>query len=138
MMFSNRHATRKPGTFESVLGKSIQINGTVKSKGSLRIDGSAEGSIESDAEVMVGETAVLNCNITAQDVTIAGQVTGDIVCTGRLELLPTAKLKGDVTVGSLVISEGATFTGSSRMADQGSDPAPLAGTQKNTQRERRA
>jgi len=137
-MFSNRRATHKPGTFESVLGKGTQIKGTVKSTGSLRIDGSAEGSIESDAEVLVGETAVLNCNITAQHVTIAGQVTGDIVCTGRLELLPTAKLKGDVTAGSLVISEGATFTGSSHMADQSSDSAPLARAQKKTQKERRA
>ncbi|QUL97855.1 MAG: polymer-forming cytoskeletal protein [Candidatus Fermentithermobacillus carboniphilus] len=116
-MFASRDTASKPGTFESVLGKGIEIKGTVKSKGSIRIDGITEGTIHSDSDVMIGETAVVNSDISAQNVIIAGKVSGNITCSGRVELLSTARLKGDIVTGTLVISEGAVFSGSSQMAD---------------------
>lgn len=117
-MFAKTETPLKPGTFESLLGKGIEIKGTVRSKGSLRIEGSAEGNVECEGDVTVGETAVLNADVTAQNVTIGGTLSGTVTCSGRLELLPTARVKGDIKVGTLVVSEGAVFSGTTQMGDQ--------------------
>lgn len=118
-MFAKTETPIKPGTFESLLGKGIEIKGTVRSKGSLRIEGSAEGNVECEGDVTVGETAVLNADVTAQNVTIGGTLSGTVTCSGRLELLPTARVKGDIKVGTLVVSEGAVFSGTTLMGDPG-------------------
>lgn len=118
-MFAKTEAPIKAGTFESLLGKGIEIKGTVRSKGSLRIEGSAEGNVECEGDVTVGETAVLNADVTAQNVTIGGTLSGTVTCSGRLELLPTARVKGDIKVGTLVVSEGAVFSGTTQMGDPG-------------------
>ena len=54
-MFAKTETSLKPGTFESLLGKGIEIKGTVRSKGSLRIEGAAEGNVECEGDVTVGE-----------------------------------------------------------------------------------
>ena len=77
----------------------------------------------------MGQAAVLTADLMAQNVTIAGQVSGNIKCLHRLELLPTARLKGDIVAGSLVISEGAVFSGSSQMAEP---PEETPGQIRNT------
>lgn len=117
-MFAKTETPLKAGTFESLLGKGIEIKGTVRSKGSLRIEGSAEGNVECEGDVTVGETAVLNADVTAQNVTIGGALSGTVTCSGRLELLPTARVKGDIKVGTLVVSEGAIFSGTTQMGEQ--------------------
>ncbi len=114
-MLRSKKPSPRPGAFESVLAKGLQIEGTLFSKGSLRIDGKVEGKVESDGDVMVGQNGVLNAEVRAVNVTIAGDVTGNVKCTHRLELLSSGRLRGDVTVGSLVVSEGATFLGVSQM-----------------------
>ncbi len=115
-MFRATKSSTRPGTFESVLGEGLKIEGTLYSEGSLRIDGKVDGKVRSDCEIMIGQNASIKANIKAVNITIAGEVSGDIDCEGRLEILPSGKLTGDVTVGSLVISEGALFFGTSSMS----------------------
>lgn len=114
-MFKSKTTAHKPGAFESVFGEGLEIEGTIKSKGSLRIDGKLKGKISCDADLMIGEGAVLEADIEAVNITIAGDVTGNIRCGSRLELLSSGRLEGDTSTGSLVISEGAMFSGASNM-----------------------
>lgn len=121
-MFSSSNSKPRSGVFESVLGKSLHLKGSITSKGSIRLDGTIEGDVSSEAEIMVGEGATVNADLTAASITIGGTVNGNVRCSGRLELLPTARLKGDLSAGSLVISEGAIFTGNAQMAQPQSHP----------------
>lgn len=114
-MFAKPEAPVKPGQIESILGKGLQVKGTIHSKGTLRIDGICEGTVESEADVIIGESAVLNSEIRAKNVTVGGTVTGNITASGRLEILQTGKVKGDVHVGTIVISEGGLFQGNCTM-----------------------
>jgi len=121
-LFAKTDVPVKPGQIESILGKGFQVKGAIHSKGTLRIDGSCEGTIESDADVIVGESAVLNSEIKARNVTVGGSITGNITVSGRLEILQTGKVKGDVHVGTLVISEGALFQGNCTMESGAKEP----------------
>lgn len=130
-MFAKTEAPQKSGTFESLLGKGIEIKGTVRSKGSLRIEGAAEGNVECEGDITIGETAIMNCDVTAQNVTIGGTVAGTVKCYGRLELLPTARVKGDIIVNTLVVSEGAVFSGTTQMGEAAKEklsaqPVPMS------------
>ena len=46
---------------------------------------------------------------------VAGIVTGNMDVNDKLELLPSAKVVGDLKVGTLIIGEGAVFKGNCEM-----------------------
>ena len=116
-MFMSKESNQRPGVFDSVLSKETQSEGTIRTKGSIRIDGEVKGKIESLGDVMIGETASVESDIEAKNVIIAGTVVGNVKASGKLDLLSTGNLKGEVYSSGLVVSEGAKFTGSFHMVD---------------------
>ncbi len=124
-MFGRMDSGPKSGSFESLVGKGMEITGTVKSKGSLRIEGSVEGDIACLGDVAVGDGAVVNADVTANNVTVGGTVKGNILCSGRLELLPAARVVGDVTSSMLVVAEGAVLAGKACVADPAKRKPPV-------------
>lgn len=122
--------TPKPGVFDSIIGKTVEIEGTVKSSGSIRIEGRMKGTLISEGDVLIGEGALVEANVSAGAVTVSGTLHGNVSCKGRLELLPTARLYGDVSVGTLVISEGAVFVGKTEMSERGKEAPSTKNVQK--------
>ncbi|MFQ6057488.1 MAG: polymer-forming cytoskeletal protein [Anaerolineae bacterium] len=107
---------------ENVIGATANFNGHLKADGGIRIDGVFEGTVETAGNVIVGEGAQVMADITARNVSVAGVVKGNINATGRLEILATGKVWGDIAVASFLIDEGGFFRGQSVM--QG-EPEPL-------------
>jgi cytoskeletal protein CcmA (bactofilin family) len=114
-------------TIENMLGRSCIIRGDVTAEGSIRIDGTIEGSVESRGAVVVGDSGVVRGGVRGSDVVIAGQVVGDIVCTGHLEILAKGKVEGDIDAASMRIETGGVFCGTSRMGQQRSGRADASG-----------
>lgn len=112
------------GKIENVLGPSASFQGHLKSDGNVRIDGYFDGSIETKGNVIVGEAAKVVAEITADNVQVWGAVKGTIAATGRLEILPTGRVWGEIKVTSLLIDEGGMFRGKSVMAGDEVDPFP--------------
>ena len=52
----------------------------------------------------------------AEHVTVAGELTGEVRCRGRLQILPSGRVRARVSTGSLVIQEGAIYEGQLEMA----------------------
>ena len=100
---------------ETIIGKDTQIKGSINATGAIRIDGQFEGDLSTTSDTVIGETGSLKAQLKARNVTVAGVVTGNMDVTEKLELLPTAKLFGDIKVGVLIIGEGATFKGACEM-----------------------
>ena len=92
-------------------------SGTLRSHGSLRIYGVVEGDLTADDEIYVAEGARINARLSSRVVVVAGTVEGTVECSGRLEVLPTGRVSGDVTTPSLVVHEGATIEGDLRMLE---------------------
>ncbi len=97
--------------YEVIIGKNTAIIGNININGRTRIDGVIDGTLAVDSDLFIGESGVIRATIYAQNATISGTVTGNIVCRGKLELMPAAKITGDIKCGTLVISEGAVFNG---------------------------
>lgn len=104
-----------PDRVDTIIGKETEFKGTLKSHGVLRVDGRVEGEILHQGDLIVGPSGLVVANVRARHVTIAGEVKGNVEAEGRLELVATGRLSGDIRVNHLAIEEGALFLGTSVM-----------------------
>jgi cytoskeletal protein CcmA (bactofilin family) len=109
---------------ESLIGEHTSFEGTLKTEGSVRLLGTIQGEIESKSTIIVEEKAHVTARLTAQQVTVAGQVDGQIFCEGRVEIRPTGRVTGEINAGALIVQEGAYFDGNSRMVAPGATATP--------------
>ena len=94
------------------IGKSVVIRGEVKGSEDLFVDGRIEGTISlSESRLTIGPNAVLAADLTAKDVLVLGQVQGNVIATGRVELRAGCQLIGDVRALRLAIEDNAVFRG---------------------------
>ena len=88
-----------------------ELEGRLRCKQTLRIDGCIKGEIECEKTVLVGECAKVFASIEADDVTIAGRVEGDITARRKITLERSAVVVGNLTTPGIVIEEGAKLKG---------------------------
>ena len=105
-------------TIETLIGNETTFKGDVIATKSLRVDGVLVGNIKDAANVIIGETAQVKGNITANYVVIDGTVEGNITANDSIELLNKSRVTGDLTTTILSINEGAKFKGKSLMIEK--------------------
>ena len=94
------------------IGGSVLVKGDVVSREDLVIDGKVEGTIEvGDHNLTIGSGAEVVADLVAKNITISGQVKGDVVGAGTVELKSSAKVEGDINAPKFVMEEGATLSG---------------------------
>ncbi len=94
------------------LGKSIVVRGEVKGAEDLTIDGRVEGTVQlGDNRLTIGPNANVAADLVARDVLVMGQVQGNILATGRVELRAGCLVEGDVRALRLAIEDNAGFHG---------------------------
>jgi cytoskeletal protein CcmA (bactofilin family) len=102
----------------ALLDASVEFNGTIRCRESIRIDGHCEGELHCERSVIVGEPAVLRMAIAADSVVVAGQVHGDITARRKITLEPTARVTGNLRTPGIVIQEGAQLEGRIMIGDE--------------------
>jgi cytoskeletal protein CcmA (bactofilin family) len=95
----------------TIIGRDAKIKGELSFDASAKILGTFEGKIIAKGEVVIGETATCRATVEAGNVIIDGPLEGDVIARDRLQLTAKAKVKGDITAGSLSVVEGASFVG---------------------------
>jgi cytoskeletal protein CcmA (bactofilin family) len=90
---------------------SSELEGKLRCKQTLRIDGYLKGEVECERTVLIGEGARVFASIAADEVQIAGAVEGNIAARRKITLERTAIVKGDLTTPGIVIEEGAKLSG---------------------------
>jgi len=97
----------------ATIGKAVKIIGQIFTKEDLYVDGDVEGTIESqDNKVTIGPNGRVQASIRAREVTILGQVQGNVETTDKVDLRKDAKLVGDIITARISIEDGALFKGS--------------------------
>lgn len=110
---------------ETLLGRGTEFRGNLVSRGVVRLDGKFEGEIQHGGSLFIGESAQVTANVKCKHLTVAGQLRGNVDCEGKLELLPSGHLYGDIKMAQLVIADGAVFQGASMMREP-ADPKKKA------------
>ncbi len=103
---------------DSILGSGVAWQGTLTGTGGIRIDGAFDGEIALRGLVVIGEQGRVTCkHIRAATVIVAGSVKGDITA-GKVEIVRTGRVWGDVVTTSFSTEEGAFLRGKITMEEQ--------------------
>jgi cytoskeletal protein CcmA (bactofilin family) len=136
-IFSRRRPASAPvaskpsssGKGYSLLDSQLAMTGDLETTGSLRIEGTLDGSVLSADSVVIGVGCKISGDIHAREVVVGGTITGNVHASERVELQATAVVTGDVHTGSILIQEGGVVNGRVLMGPPGSSDAhgrPLA------------
>src|SRR3712207_9280472 len=87
----------QPPGLESVIDAASFLDGRLRVGNHLRIEGEAKGEIQCHGTLTIVEGALVNAQVRADNVVIAGTLTGEVTCRHRLELLPSGRLAGTIT-----------------------------------------
>lgn len=115
------------------IGKTVVIRGEVKGSEDLIVDGRVEGTVSlSESRLTIGPNANLAADLAGKDVLIQGQVKGNIVASGRVELRAGCVVEGDIRALRLSVEDNAVFRGKvdlTQAVQKGTDAAtaPQAG-----------
>ena len=99
----------------SILSEGVKFEGKLSSNGNVRVDGEFEGEIIVTGNLTIGNKSSGKGKVEATNITCGGVIEGSVVATEKLVLESSAKIEGDIVAKILVISEGASFKGSSNM-----------------------
>jgi len=117
---------KQNGSFEdvSIISKGVLIEGKIKSEGNIRIDGVITGDLDVQGNLTLGETAEINGEVKAENITLSGRIVGFVNAQEKLVLEAKSVLKGDVAAKILVVEPGARFDGKCTMTNQ-HEPADI-------------
>ena len=94
------------------IGKTVVIRGEVKGSEDLIVDGRVEGTVSlSESRLTIGPNANVAADLSAKDILILGQVQGNLVASGRVELRAGCQVEGDIRALRLAVEDNAVFRG---------------------------
>ena len=99
----------------NIIRKGTEIKGEIKCVGDIRIDGTLSGKIYSDGKIVVGQTGVIEGEISCNNADISGSINANINVKELLLLKSSANIIGDIKTGKLSVEPGANFTGACNM-----------------------
>jgi cytoskeletal protein CcmA (bactofilin family) len=112
--------------FGATIPVGVTVTGTVRTPGSIRIEGQVKGDVHADSVVLACGGLVAG-DISAAQVVVSGIVDGTIRAQ-TVTMTRTADVRGDVVhVGELSIATGAQFAGrAERLNAQAGGAIPAA------------
>jgi cytoskeletal protein CcmA (bactofilin family) len=92
----------------TIIGQHISVEGIVRGKENLVIEGSMKGSIELEKHhVTVGSNGQVEAEIHADSVTISGHLIGNIHAHGKVEITKEADFSGEIKAKRISVEDGA-------------------------------
>ncbi len=90
----------------ALLGKGARYSGEMSFEGRVRVDGTFTGRIFTEDVLEVGEGGVVDGQVDAATLIVAGLAKGDVRARDRLVLQPTGRLEGKVDARVLEVRPG--------------------------------
>lgn len=104
---------------ETIIAQGVKVEGDFKSSGDITIDGELNGSLQTAASLHIGESAVIQAEISAKNAVIAGTIVGNLHIEDGLQLLSSSHVTGDIVTNRLSIAEGSVVNGRISMNNKG-------------------
>jgi len=111
------------GHADTMIAQGVRVEGDFKSDGNVVIEGEVKGSVATSLHLSVGDRALIVANVKAGSATVAGIIEGNVTVLGKLELLGTAQITGDVSAEDLSVESGAIMNGRITMTTSASKSA---------------
>jgi cytoskeletal protein CcmA (bactofilin family) len=125
MARDRENSATPPESVISIIGPGMTIVGDCETDGTVRVEGSVEGSIKAGKAVVVGKQGRVSGDVSTQDAVISGRVEGTLRAASRLELQATCQIDGEIHTRRMQLEEGAVLNGTVHMSSDAS-PADAA------------
>ena len=99
------------------------VEGSIRSEGSIRIDGHFVGDIHTTGRLVIGLTGRVEGNVDCHDCESQGVVTGNLRVVGLLALKESSGVYGEIRYGRMAVEAGARIEGMCKLDDVGETPA---------------
>lgn len=96
---------------ESVIAADLAIEGKIEGAGHVRIAGKFKGDVKVQGNLTIEQGAKVAGGVTANKVTLAGELDGNIDSAQQVELLQSGVINGDLKAGSLTVAAGSRIRG---------------------------
>lgn len=95
----------------SIIGADMVVEGNIKAKDTIRVEGYVTGNVETDGALVISATGKVKGNVRGSSIVIGGILEGDLASTGKTEVISTGKVIGNMHTKSLIVDENAVFQG---------------------------
>lgn len=95
----------------TLIGSSITIDGEITGDEDLIVLGTVKGRIAVKESLIIDKSGTVDADIDTQNVEVAGQVTGNIVASNKVDLKTQCRVNGDIKAPRILIEDGASFRG---------------------------
>ena len=97
----------------TTIGKAMTIIGEIQSQEDLYLDGEVQGLLLlGDHRLTVGPNGKVKCDIKAREVTVIGQVQGDVDAAQKVIIRKDGQVVGNIKTAGIMIDDEAYFKGS--------------------------
>lgn len=103
---------------ETIIAQGVRMEGEFVSEGDVYIEGEVRGLVKVGGDLRVGEHARIDADIRAQNAVVSGKIQGDVTIVGKLDLLETGTIHGNVQCETLNVNAGAKLHGTIVMDKQ--------------------
>jgi cytoskeletal protein CcmA (bactofilin family) len=98
---------------KAVLGKNVVIQGEIRSREDLTIEGEVDGTIEMlEHRLTIATDGKVRANIMAREIEVLGSIQGKIEAVEKVYIRKTAELIGDIHSAGIIIEDGGYIKGS--------------------------
>lgn len=95
------------------------VEGTLRVKGMLQLDGTIQGTLIAEGHVSVGPDGKVLGDVQADNLSIAGRIEGTVNARGHLHVLASGVVQGGARYASLEVDRGGVMDGrASRFEDR--------------------
>jgi cytoskeletal protein CcmA (bactofilin family) len=99
------------GRRESIFGPGVTIEGKIEGDADIRIGGKFKGDIQIKGDLNIDKGAKVSAKVQAANVTIGGELEGNVVAGAQVKLLESGQLIGDVKAAALTVVAGSRMRG---------------------------
>ncbi len=108
---------RPARTIVAAIGPSISIDGDLKGKEDLLIEGRVNGTVQVDQHlVTIGSSGKVQANVYGKAIRVEGEVHGDLFGSEEIVIHQSGKVEGNLTAPRVTLEDGSTFRGSIDMS----------------------
>lgn len=117
-MFNKEKASASEKSFSNsatLISAGTVLQGDIKSESDLRIDGTINGNVITNAKVIIGPSGLVEGNVNSGHADIYGKVSGNVSVKELLQLKEQGNIDGNISAAKLQIDPTAVFNGKCHM-----------------------
>lgn len=99
---------------KTVIAAGESFDGSMRLRNGVKIDGQVQGEVIfglDDGMLVLSNSGMIIGDVIGPKAIIQGEVRGNLKITGRVIIMATARITGDIAAGALQVHEGAQIAG---------------------------